>query len=166
MWQRHYIHIHVGVKVKHVFFLKMKWRHCGFKVTDFFTSILTNKHFQGSVRVNDHSIIQHACVLAKTRGRRYQPNSKEKVVRSESSTLLGVFIGEMAIFLPGRLCKLAAWGSVRVIVLGGITGEFWVRTLPKDIASKSLAKAVQKYLTITERTVQWKSLVSNTRYIT
>lgn len=58
-----------------------------------------------------------------------------KVVRSEGVTLLGVFMGEIAIFLPGRLCKPAVWGSVRVMVLGGITGEFWVRTLPKDIAS-------------------------------
>lgn len=72
-------------------------------------------------------------------------NYKEKVVRNEASTLLAVFIGEMGIFLPGRLCKLAAWGSVSVMVLWGITGEFWVRTLPKDIASKSLRGGVQKH---------------------
>lgn len=50
----------------------------------------------------------------------------------QAFTLLGVFRGEMAIFLPGILCKLVVWGSDRVMVLGGITGEFWVRTLPKD----------------------------------
>ena len=45
-------------------------------------------------------------------------------------TLLGVFSGEMAIFLPGRLCILVLWGSDRVMVLGGIPGELWVRTRP------------------------------------
>lgn len=58
--------------------------------------------------------------------------------------MLGVFMGEMAIFLPGILCKLVVWGSVSVMVLGGITGEFWVRTLPKDIALKGLRKGVKK----------------------
>lgn len=46
-------------------------------------------------------------------------------------------MGEMAIFLPGMLCKLVVWGSVSVMVLGGITGEFWVRTLPKKIHLKA-----------------------------
>lgn len=51
-------------------------------------------------------------------------------------TLLGVLRGEMAIFLPGILCILVLWGSERVMVLGGITGEFCVRTLPKDTCQK------------------------------
>lgn len=44
--------------------------------------------------------------------------------------MLGVFRGEMAIFLPGRLWMLLVSDSV--MVLGGIPGEFWVRTRPEE----------------------------------
>lgn len=45
--------------------------------------------------------------------------------------MLGVFRGEMAIFLLGILCILELCGSESVMVLGGISWEFCVRTRPE-----------------------------------
>lgn len=51
-------------------------------------------------------------------------------------TLLGVLRGEIAIFLPGILCILVLWCSDSAMVLGGSTGEFCVRTLPRNTSQK------------------------------